>query len=84
MGMDSLSGEIKMFPGGTKMPPEKGFNWMPQVGEVIRFEGTKFCFKIKRIDPKKVILKPVPSSKYNPPAKSINIKPNPDDGHFDV
>ena len=84
MGMDSLSGEIKMFPGGTKNPLEKGFEWMPQVGDVVRFEGTKFCFRIKRIDPKKVILKPVPSSEYKRMPTIKIHQPNSDDGHFDA
>ena len=43
---------------------KKGFTQMPKEGSVIRFEGTEMCFRIHRIDPKKVILKPVPSTQY--------------------
>ena len=82
--MDANTGEIK-FMKDLKPEDLNRFKPLPQEGEIIRFEGTEFCFKIKSVSLHKVILKPVPASEYKPPTKFFTgIKPNPDDGHFDA
>ena len=65
MAMDHEAGKMKMFNSTDEIKKTQNYNVMPQVGEVVRFEGTPFCFRIHRIDPKKVILKPVPASEYH-------------------
>lgn len=63
--MDANTGEIK-FLTDAQLKEFKGFKPLPVEGSVIRFEGTEFCFRIKKITPFKVILKPVSASEYKP------------------
>lgn len=87
MAMDPESGKLKMVSLEDYKKAELGklgsFHPVPKEGEVVRFEGTRLCFRIKRVTPVKVILKPVPESEYIPNPRLV-IKPNADDGHFDV
>ena len=65
--MNSDTGKILDHKDLWRWPKEEQekFELMPREGSIIRFEGTKMTFRVKRITPFKVILKPVPSSEYD-------------------